>query len=731
MKVKNDDFLNIIKQLEQCRPGAAINALENLMLAYPKMGSMDSLLAIKNDYHLMLQYWEQGFEDVQREQLFGSLLSRLYMLTANLHLSKRIHESAFWLSVYQRPRQTGKDWSMGNVRHQLENFTSETALLELEQPHLREQKAKTLYETHLQLMQDLFGYILTSRQWTDGVTSAFENILLSPTVDVIDQQLIVSAIMLSAMQTFDANKFQLLLNVYRNAAAEAVRQRALVGWALALDENKQRLYPEVAQMVDEVLADEHCCQELTELQMQIVYCMNAAEDQRTIRNEIMPEILSGSNMQVKNGTLIEIDEESLEDILHPESAERNMEKMEQSMHRMADMQKQGADIYFGGFSQMKRFSFFADLSNWFVPFYPQHPSVSHIWNSNKAARFLRTITEAGAFCDSDKYSFVLGFDYVVGHLPANMLKMVEDGEASPMPVGGMFSREEQNQPAFIRRLYLQNLYRFFKLYGNRSEFCDPFTMPTAIFLGKETFSHGQMQQHLMEVSTFLYKRKWYHEAGNVMGNIKEEGRTFSYYILQGALQQQAYNEHLQSPLESFAEALKLQPDSERALTGFARTSFNAEHYETALEAYEKLLTIKPDSKAYQLYAAICYSNLERNEEAERLLFKLNYLYPDDHSVNSVLAWVLTLNGKYGQAEQLFQSLLSAENPKPMDFLNQGFCYWLAGKTAMAIASFRRFMAMSEDQAFRIDDTFLHHQYHLLQQHGISDVEISMMLDALQ
>lgn len=729
--MKNDDFLNIIGLLEERQLGAAINALENVLLTFPKLGSMDALLAVKSDYSLMLQYWEQGFEDAQRDQLYRRLLVRLYVLTANLSVNQCIQESPFWTAIYQRPRQAGKDWSLASVRHQLEDFTSEAALLELDQPHLREQKSKALYGAHQQLMQDLFEYILSSRQWTDTVAAAFESMLLSPTVDVIDQQLIVSAISLSAFRVFDASKVQILLSVYRESAIEAVRQRALVGWALALDERKRALYPELMQRVDELLEDERCCQELTELQMQMVYCMNAAEDQHTIRNEIMPEILNGSNMKIKNGSLIEMDEDSLEDILHPDSAERNMEKMEQSMHRMADMQKQGADIYFGGFSQMKRFSFFADLSNWFVPFYPQHPSVSSIWNNGKAARFLRTITEAGAFCDSDKYSFVLGFDHVLHHLPANILKMVETGEASPMPLGGMFSQEEQDQPAFIRRMYLQNLYRFFKLYGNRSEFGDPFTVPAAVFLRQEAMSHGKMQAHLLEVSNFLYKRKWYREAADVMVNIKEENRTFSCYILQGTLQQERYNEKLLSPLECYAEALRLQPDNERALSGYARVSFYEGNYQKALEIYEKLLTIKPDSKTYQLHTAICHSNLEQNEEAERILFKLNYLYPVDQSVNSVLAWVLTLNGKYEQAERIFQILLSAESPKPSDMLNQAYCHWLAGKTAQAIASFRRFKAVPGNEEYSLSTAFLGHQYSLLRQHGIGDVEISMMLDSVQ
>ena len=729
--MRNDDLIAIIKLLEQRKLGAAINALENVLLTYPGQGSMDALLSIKNDYSLMMQYWERGFEDAERDTLYEKLLSRLYVLNANLLTSKRMHEVPFWMNIYQRPRQVRKDWSMNNVRSQLENFTSETALLELEQPHLREQKAKTLYDEHQKLMQDLFGYILTSRLWTESLASAFEQILLSPTIDPIDQQLIVSAITLSAMQTFGFNKFHLLVNIYRQSTVDAVKQRALVGWVLALDEDKVRLYPEMQRLVGEMLEDENCCKELTELQLQMVYCMDANADGQTIRDEILPEIMNGSKFQVKNGALVEMDEDTLEDILHPDAAERNMEKMEQSMKRMADMQKQGADIYFGGFSQMKRFSFFYELSNWFVPFYPQHPAVSHIWNNSKATRFLQVITDAGAFCDSDKYSFVLGFDYVLGRLPANMLKMIEDGEASPVPVGGSISTEEQRQPAYVRRLYLQNLYRFFKLFNNKSEFIDPFIVKRAIFLSKSMMSGGHMQGHLLEIANFLYKRKWYQTAMEVLVNIGEAHRGYHYYMLLGTLQQHHFEYKLPTDYDCFSQALALRPDSERALAGMARSAFNTKLYGKALELYERLKVIKPDSKNYQLYGAICLSNMEKNEEAEKRLFKLNYLYPDDLSVSRVLAWVLTLNGKYEQANRFYQTLLSIDKPKAIDILNYGYCHWMAGETMVAIASFRQFISSPDNEDYDMEQEFFDNQYEHLRQHGISDVEISMMVDSLK
>ena len=54
----------------------------------------------------------------------------------------------------------------------------------------------------------------------------YTDLLTSPTIDASDQMLIVSAITLSAMTIYDVKKFSTLVNVYRHAQEEKVRQRA-------------------------------------------------------------------------------------------------------------------------------------------------------------------------------------------------------------------------------------------------------------------------------------------------------------------------------------------------------------------------------------------------------------------------------------------------------------------------------------------------------------------------
>ena len=385
---QNETLRHIVKLVLDRRLGKGIIELENYLLSNPQQIDIDILMSIKNDYQLMTDYWQHGYADPQRSQVYDQLLRRLYVLTVNMSIQWKRKNSAFFHAIYARPRNIRKDWTTTVIKHDLEAFVSETALLQLLPEPTRQDKSRQLYRDHQQLVHDLFDYIVTSRLWKDSLATAFENILLSPTIDTIDQQLIVSAITLSNLQNFDINKFNVL------------RQRALVGWVLSASEDTVSLYSEQQTIIAELCADSRCQSELTEFQMQLISCMDAEDDKRRIENEIMPDILNGSNMKLTRQGLVETDEDTLEDILHPDALEHRMEMVEQSMGKMMDMQKQGSDIYFGGFSQMKRFPFFSDMSNWFVPFYPNHPAICDIWQQSRGKNILHAITGIGAFCDS-------------------------------------------------------------------------------------------------------------------------------------------------------------------------------------------------------------------------------------------------------------------------------------------------------------------------------------------
>ncbi|MCR5680403.1 MAG: tetratricopeptide repeat protein [Prevotella sp.] len=729
----NEELNQVIKLTLQRRLGRALSELENYLLTHPQQMDMDVLMGIKEDYTLMDEYWQRGFADPHRDDVYNQLLRRTFVLATNMVIHWELRNSTYLHAVYSRPRNIRKDWSMNAVRKDMEAFVSDQAMLSLEPENMRQQHSQQLYYDHQQLQHDLFDYILTSRQWKDSLAQAFEDILVSPTIDTIDQQLIVSAITLSVMQHFDYNKFRILVNVYSKATDPQLRQRALVGWVLSADDTALPLYPEMKQLIAAMCEDETARQELTELQMQLFYCMGAEADTRRIQQEIMPDLINGSNLRITRQGLVEMDEDKLEDILHPEAAEQGMEKMEKRMEQMMDMQKQGADIYFGGFSQMKRFPFFSDTSNWFVPFYPQHPAISTIWQQERGRKFLHIITKIGAFCDSDKYSFVLAFNQVLERIPASMLKLIEDGEASPIPIGGQIGEEELRQPAFIRRMYLQDLYRFYRLYPARVEFVNPFDAGKEryLFFASDLFQDTPLSQNFIEIASFLMKRKLFAQAFTILSRCGTEQQDYQYHMLMGTILGHMPENTLMSALECYRKALLLQPDSQRALVGFARASFRQQHYDTALEAYQKLLQLQPDNKSYMLNTAVCMMNAGQNDEALKLLYKLNYLDENDNNVNRVLAWALTLGHKYQQAGKLYDRLLSAQSPQPSDLLNYGYCLWFAGEVTIAISMFRQFQNIQHDKNFSFVNEFLINEHSQLQAQGKTDTEIQLMLDKLQ
>lgn len=728
---KTSQLNQIITDICQHRLGSSIDALENLLLSNPNQSDLEKLVAIKNDYQLMADYWQRGFDDPQRLQVYNQLLHRLYVLTTNILIHEQLRVSNYMMGVYQRPRQIRRDWSLLSVKSQLEAYVADTAVLGLEPEHTRQAKQDLLNQQHQQLIQDLFDYILTSRLWNESLSDAFSDILLSPTIDINDQLMIVSAIMLSAMNAFDFNKFKVLTDVYRQTADKRLRQRALVGWALVMDDSKASLFPEMAQIVQQVCQDEQNCNELTELQMQLFYCMNTENDRKKIDEEIMPGIINASRIQMTQHGLVEMDEDTLEDILHPDEAERNMEKMEEVMSQMFDMQKQGSDIYFGGFSQMKRNPFFNDISNWFAPFTTSHPLISSIWHQYKSRRMLHMIVKMNNLCDSDKYSFVLIFEQMLKHMPEHIIKMMDEGEASFMFFSDAGNESQQLTPALARRLYLQDMYRFYRLFSMRREFPNPFDKRERyLFFASSLFEGTPMEDRLMQISSFLMKRRRYDDVEKVIVHVPERCRDYQYYMVAGSLLQHLSFSSLGTSTEMYRMAMELKPGDQKAMAAFARVSFGARHYRTAVDVYQQLLDMQPDSRNYMLNLAISLSNLNRYDEAEKYLFKLNYLNADDEQVNRALAWVLTLQDKLEQAQKLYSQLLAVEHPVPVDLLDYGYCLWFSGDIANAVIAFQQFMMAQDDEHFSIEKEFLVTEYDLLQQHHINDVEILLMLDAM-
>jgi tetratricopeptide (TPR) repeat protein len=708
-----DNSLKLIfNQLINGNLGMAIAETETYLAAWPNPQTLEKLNDLKAEYQLMEEHWIQGTEDPMRADLYQRLLQRLYVLVANISIHKHMNGSSYLQAIYKGVRQEGRKWSMSSIKAEMENFVSEVAMLSLEPEHKQKEKSKTIYQQHQLEMNALFNYVLTTHMWTNSVGQGMEDMLLSPTIDTNDQQLLVSAITLSLMNRFDIVKFRTLTNVYVQSLDENVKQRALVGWALAIDDDWIKVYPEMQDIVNGLLKDEKVVDELTELQMQLIYTTDVQNDATKMRNEIMPDLIANNPVKFTKEGLVEAEDDPMEDVLHPDAAEQRMEKLEGTIRRMMDMQSKGADIYFDGFSKMKRYPFFYDMSNWFVPFYIQHPDIAQYVEKMEGFNLMKMGVEGGGtFCNSDKYSFLIVFQQMMNTLPDSLLQMLKRGEGALSMMNEM-SKEEQAKPAFIRRNYLMDLYRFFMLFPNNKSLYNPYNsheeeQTDVVFIVSDLFMHTPMDRHKPAIVKMLKKRKMNKSLALLMQSFPEEMRDQNYYLW----------------MEDYERALEIDPENEWALVGHARSRFKAKDYEGALEIYEHLLLKYPEKRNYMLNKAVCQVNMEDYEEAQKVLYQLNYEHPEDMSVAHVLAWSLTCDGKMEQAENLYQQLMAQEAPNPSDFLNYGYSLWLQGRINEAAEQLRKYarqVAGNENTAtLQLDDSWL-------KARGISETEICMM-----
>ncbi|MBF1425842.1 MAG: tetratricopeptide repeat protein [Prevotella histicola] len=721
-----DEILSsAINNLMDKRLDLAIDLLEQLYVQRPTLIGHSELEAVKNDYQLMVDYMERGFTDDKRASLYLSLLQRLYRVAADLEISWRcknviVYVDAFRISDHLN---TSHDF----IRSVLESFVSDVAMLSLLPEAERTEKAKDLYDRHQVFVNRLFNTLWTSCQWSDDDCEFYAGLMLSPMVDVVDQQLLVSAVTLGAMNQFDINKFKALTTVYQQSTDERVRQRALVGWVLSVFEGMD-IFPEQDEIIRKLCENKDTIRELYTLQIQFFYSQDTEKDNEKLQRDIMPYLVEGSNITIGRLGIVEKEEDSLENILNQDAEDKRMEQMEEKVRKMMEMQKQGSDIYFGGFRQMKRFPFFNDLANWFTPFYIDHPALRTTIERIGQPNILETITNQGNFCESDKYSLAFAMESIINQIPGNIKEMM-GSEGAFAPMGTTL---DKSNPTYICRAYIQDLYRFFRLYRSSNELINPFidnhkssfVADTFFFVYKSFIGTG-LDEYKMRLALYLYKHKNMDKLVELMSTFHVEDA--NYNILMGYI-----NLYFGKPdvaYQIFNMVLQEDTENQWALKGMARAAMDCEDYDTAEHTYSQLLRLEPDNINYAVKRCVTFLKTERYAEAREELFRLDYQYPDNMNVKRVFAWTMLLDKSLDKASQLYDLILS-DAPMAEDYLNSGYCWWAKGNIGQAKNSFQAWITMTKGNKDRLLEEIRNDQK-VLDLYGITEIDCLLMVNLIK
>ena len=559
---------------------------------------------VKNDYRLMQDAMMRGLRDDKIDEVYADIMRKVYGAGLDVLIEEKVKRYSSF--AYARVSAQQTEAHPDAVRTVLEAYVQDMAMMAFEPENTRKSKMEKLTADHHAYMKQLFNALLVAPMWNDRRAADFADLLLSPTIDRDDALLLVSAVMLATMNVNDPYKWDMLAEVYVRATDKVLKMRALVGWVLSLpyDPRGPRLFPFVQERIKAMLADKTTLKQMLDMQMQMLFCCNADADNEEIQRNIMPTLIKNTNLQMTRLGIVEKEDDPMKDIMDPNAAERDMEEMERKYRKMMDMQKQGSDIYFGGFSKMKTFPFFNDLCNWFAPFNAAHPALCAARERLAGSTFLNNLMENGPFCDSDKYSFALAIAQIMDRMPDNVKEMLN----SDATFGPTVSKDEQEDPAYICRSYLQSLYRFFRLYRSKRDFLNPFILDeledndgNALFLSYKLLACPEMEENAVALCGFLLKRKMMRELMSMAICFKSSQnprlvRFLALVPMTDGKWQEAYDLFASVPEDQHTE---------ESLRGMAHCCMSLKRFGEAVAIYRRLLAMHPDSFSYQLNLAVC------------------------------------------------------------------------------------------------------------------------------
>lgn len=698
---------------------SAIHSLHDVVYDNPDWLLIDDFERIEENYQIMVDYMKRGFKDDRRFDVYEQQKA-----TLNSFMQRIAHKSAEYNTEFAKARSKTLDFDMSlkEIKDKLENFVTDTALIGLENDmELRNHKMKNMFQAHQDLIDKLFCRTWISDTWNNETADDMTDLLLSSTVENTDIQLIISAVMLGGIEFYDYNKFRVLSTVYMKSTDEYIRQRALVGWVLIL---QRRTYEtqEMHRIIKDMLDDPRTVNELMELQIQIVYCKNAEHDRDMIQHEIMPDLMEGGNINITRFGISEKEDDVVKNILDPNADERLAEKMEKAAERILKMQKDGVDIYFGSLSRMKYFPFFKTLSNWFCPFSLEHPELSSQMEKLEMFEKLNKLMSSSPFCDSDKYSLCLSVNQMADNFAPSMKEFLAYAPDDLMASSDFNSFS--NTPTYIRRNYLQSIFRTYKVSPFKNEIHDPFAFP-ALFEDK-IFS-SLSSKLLIEIAEFMKNNHYMESAKNII-SIIEPPYNYDYYMAKSEISPD-YSE--------YEKALELNPDDEKALVKYAEKLLVLdENPSKASVVYRKLATLYPN-KRYETDLCSCLvdPSVAQYDEALKILYKVTFEHPEYMKATRVIAWCLFCMGKSEQAEKYYSTILRQKKVYRPDFLNAGHVAWGNGDIKTALSRYKSYANMfgktiSKNAFIDSVNSDFNTDKPRLEIYGLTKVDIQLMIDII-
>jgi tetratricopeptide (TPR) repeat protein len=726
-------YNNICNDLAERKLKPAFDLLDKLISDNSLGAYHDEYRNLEETYHFMLKYTVEGINDPERQKIYRKLIISVFELADKVYEAVRLRFSP---SIEYEKKRIFKNDFIANLKafiNELEDcflgLDGDTASRDSD----IDEKDREPEVCH-QKMFRLFYHIWFRDRIDQDEKEALLEFFLSPVIIVPYKSFMISALILSLQRFFDEEKFSILFEALDNEE-EQLRQRALTGLLINLYKYDRRLlnYPSLTGRLTVLNENPSFKHDLERIIIQFIRSRETEKLQKIIRDEIIPEMIRISPNLKNKINLESLMEDEPGDDKNPEwekifsDSPGLLDKMEE----FSELQMEGADVFMGSFSMLKSFPFFQETANWFIPFFRKNPELSKAVNMSDevTGNFADTINSAPILCNSDKYSFC----FSIQNLPKDNLDFIVRGMKNEMDQFNELKQDEEiidpgRKSEFISNQYIQDLYRFYKLFPRKADFEDIFSWRFD-FHNKVVLSDILKEDHdiLRNISEYYFAKNYYEEAKEIYEFLLQENKSGELYQKIAFCHQKLGN--YEKALEAYLKAELYDLNRLWNLKKIALCYRNLKQPAKALDYYKSAEILDPDNLNNQLNIGHCLLELNRFDEALKCYFKVEYLAPGNKKVWRPIAWCSFLTGKKEQAEKYFLKLLE-DKPNKYDHMNMGHVQWSLGNRKEALENYAKSVSESGFSENEFMEVFDEDLPHLIKQ-GVDKDDVPIMLDQLR
>ena len=664
--------------------GLLSTVIASLSLFQRKKMSTEMLGFLKLDAKAIKEFKIPETTPEARAKLVSEAISELDQFLVDVEMDIRSEHG-----IFKDLKTQGEAIDIKEVKPTLEKFVSREAMLFLNHDLSKEeqdQASARLYQEWEEYREKIFDRFVSSGYWNDEERAVVKDTILSPTVDSLTSQLLVSAITLSAATVFDMGKFTLLYDIYRLADDDEVKVRALLGWRLVSTncgcyEQHPDFRSFAEQLTEDCKNDQDLLAEIIKAQKMLAVTVFSEQKSIDYTNDIMASLskrflgelknkvadLLEADEDMRNLFEIDEDEETSEespirsvDINADEDGIDNLDADIESPLSMDEMMDKGIDILLPQFKMLRdQTEFFTHLYNWFMPFYLKNPHITEALGFvDEKRKFCKAFCSTARSCPADAYSLA---NLIISHpneIPENIVDCYDDPEdegdgSEPADeeeiVNEFFKEPGEHRAKRIRINYIRNLLRFSKFYTAKDEIFNILDeldddKPAYAVLAGPLFQDEFFDKYRMAIARYSFRREFPDLVEVMLEGVPCD--TLEMHFMKGwVCMQKGDNHSLRMAVDHFKKMLKIKPDMKQVYLQLGICYRNLIQVDEYLENFDKLMEFKDSFSEEELFELkldklkfIVMNN--RFEEAMPLAYELDYTHPENQMAGALLTQLL-------------------------------------------------------------------------------------------